>query len=392
MARRRKRRRHERSEPYPAVDWPAIAGDVARALLGDPNPRLSTERDLRYGTKGSLSVRVDQGTWHDFEADIGGGVLALVERECGDRGRALDWLQSSGFLPRSSGSGPCSPPPALARPVPVSPSTSVTDEALALARSEIVARIWGSVVAADPTPARVYLAQRLAWPPVGIGPDLPGTVGWLSREVAPGRFKLGRWPGLPSTAAGALVFAWRRPGDTDGHVGSVTSMAMSEAGERLAWWDKAGGPATLDTGSPRGLAFEATPGVPGSVLHLVEGEVDALALALAPWVPGVRVLCVGGTSGLKRVGTLGLSGPLVLHVDGDQGGREATLDACASLRDAGGDPDPRIDWYGAGEDPASALACDVLDRAASLEVSGGLSRDDAQREAWRRLLEQGVSA
>jgi hypothetical protein len=54
---------------------------VARRLLGEPNPRLSNRRTLRYGGRGSLAVYIAgprRGTWSDFAADEGGGVLDLV--------------------------------------------------------------------------------------------------------------------------------------------------------------------------------------------------------------------------------------------------------------------------------------------------------------------------
>jgi len=78
------------------IDWPAIAGDVARALLGEPSSATRTE--LRYGRRGSLSVDVEYGRWHDFEAGEGGGVLDLVTRERGSRAAALAWLAAEGFI------------------------------------------------------------------------------------------------------------------------------------------------------------------------------------------------------------------------------------------------------------------------------------------------------
>ena len=80
------------------LDFASLAGPVARALLGDPNPRMSTARELRYGRKGSLSVRLDTGQWFDHESGAGGGVLDLVAREIrGDRTTAARWLDSEGF-------------------------------------------------------------------------------------------------------------------------------------------------------------------------------------------------------------------------------------------------------------------------------------------------------
>ena len=64
---------------------------MARRLLGDP-PR-ATAAEWRYGSHGSLSVHPQSGTWHDFEADAGGGTLDLVEHLLQtDKAGALAWL------------------------------------------------------------------------------------------------------------------------------------------------------------------------------------------------------------------------------------------------------------------------------------------------------------
>lgn len=71
---------------------------VARLLLGEPNARLSTKTQLRYGTHGSLSIEIAgeaKGTWFDHEANSGGGVLDLIQREKGlANGAAMDWLKA----------------------------------------------------------------------------------------------------------------------------------------------------------------------------------------------------------------------------------------------------------------------------------------------------------
>ena len=67
---------------------------VARHLLGDPNSALSSKRELRYGTNGSLAVDVAKGTFYDHENQNGGGVLALIERETKlANGLAIQWLR-----------------------------------------------------------------------------------------------------------------------------------------------------------------------------------------------------------------------------------------------------------------------------------------------------------
>ncbi len=74
-------------------------GPVARALLGEPNASLSTKQELRWGNRGSFSVRLDKGTWFDNEAGEGGGVLDLVQQQRRvDKPAALDWLREQGHL------------------------------------------------------------------------------------------------------------------------------------------------------------------------------------------------------------------------------------------------------------------------------------------------------
>jgi 5S rRNA maturation endonuclease (ribonuclease M5)/KaiC/GvpD/RAD55 family RecA-like ATPase len=79
-------------------DFVDLMEPVARRLLGDPNPHLSSKDEWRFGNHGSLSVKVGgphKGTWNDHEAGNGGGVLDLVVRaKGGDHRSAVDWLRS----------------------------------------------------------------------------------------------------------------------------------------------------------------------------------------------------------------------------------------------------------------------------------------------------------
>jgi len=74
---------------------------VARRLLGEPNREKSTKHQLRFGTHGSMAVEIGgnkAGTWYDFQDEVGGGVVELVQRETGlANGEVFDWLREMGI-------------------------------------------------------------------------------------------------------------------------------------------------------------------------------------------------------------------------------------------------------------------------------------------------------
>ena len=82
-----------------APEFAAAMRDVARELLGEPNKSLSSRDELRFGSRGSLSIVPSKGIWHDHETDEGGGTLDLVMRETRtDKAGALTWLRERGHL------------------------------------------------------------------------------------------------------------------------------------------------------------------------------------------------------------------------------------------------------------------------------------------------------
>lgn len=127
--------------------------EVAQKLLGDPNPRHSTRAEWRYGSKGSLAVAIEVGTWFDHEAGVGGGVIDLVRRElqC-DLPAALSWLDLPG-IDRPHGA-------------PASRRRTATLANLPTSRADDTDRIrralalWNEAVSAEATIAERYLASR----------------------------------------------------------------------------------------------------------------------------------------------------------------------------------------------------------------------------------------
>ena len=57
---------------------------VVESLLGAPNPHLSSKKELRYGSKGSLSICLQgdkRGTWFNFETGEKGNLLHMIQTE-----------------------------------------------------------------------------------------------------------------------------------------------------------------------------------------------------------------------------------------------------------------------------------------------------------------------
>jgi len=87
-----------------ASDFTRAMGPVARELLGEPSEEHKGKRELRWGTRGSMCVSLDKGTWHNHETATGGGVLDLIrEHKSVDKAGAIAWMQERGHLPKKEG-------------------------------------------------------------------------------------------------------------------------------------------------------------------------------------------------------------------------------------------------------------------------------------------------
>ncbi len=124
---------------------------IARKLFGEPNRRLSSRRDIRFGQRGSLSVALDRGVFHDHEAGVTGGMLDMVIHAgaAKDRRGAAQLLAQDGELP----------------PRETPEDRQARDEAAArsrAARMAVAADVWrsGSFVAG--TVAETYLRHARA--------------------------------------------------------------------------------------------------------------------------------------------------------------------------------------------------------------------------------------
>jgi len=143
-------------------------GDLATAFLGPPNRSLSSSRQLRFGSKGSVAVEIDgeaTGKWYDHEAGHGGGPLELIRCHTrldldAARDWGADWLGST-------------PRPAKDRPPRQDPCRGK-------APTGHVASILTACVPVQETPAETYLRRR------GITWSLPNSL--LFQPKAQGGF------------------------------------------------------------------------------------------------------------------------------------------------------------------------------------------------------------
>lgn len=58
-----------------------MAEPLVKSLLGEPNSKLSSANEYRYGSKGSLKINMNKGLWHNFETGESGNLFSLIKNE-----------------------------------------------------------------------------------------------------------------------------------------------------------------------------------------------------------------------------------------------------------------------------------------------------------------------
>ena len=316
-------------------DWGAITEAVARELKGEPNNRLSSRRELRWGQRGSFLLTTDgagEGRWKDWESGEGGrGAVSLVGYLLGlDRNNSLDWLRQSGHLSnRFPDRAPHKPTAASVR------KTSID-------RSAVARSIWASGTAIpreEAHPARRWFDNRRLWRPELPTPPMLRWQAADSRHTGAGSIVVllaapmawnNRWPSLPEPTAVQMIAI-----DDGGNAALDKPAEMGGLGKRTI--GNASG-AVVVIGNP--MLSEST-----SPVRVAEGVADALAIAARYDTP---VVAVTGTSGMRNPElTAWLAtapGGTIIHADSDssrKGRAPAGTTAAGFLRlaiaDAGGE-------------------------------------------------------
>ena len=259
------------------LDFASLAGPVARALLGDPNPRMSTVRELRYRRKGSLAVRLDTGQWFDHETGTGGGVLDLVARERGgDRAAAARWLDAEGFIdPRRRPERCGERGPEVTACGAGEGRTTTQGRSWQASRRDSARRLWESTRRLAGTVAAAYLDAR--------------GVGFAARTPA-----LRFHPGIPHPSV---------PGRFPALVAGVQDAAGDFMGIQRTYLDGARkaalDPVRASIGSLAGGAVRLVPVLDDAVLVGEGIESTAAAVRVLGWLGGAWATL--GTSGLRAV-------------------------------------------------------------------------------------------
>ena len=130
----------------------ARTSEVATALLGEPNPRLSSKQELRFGRQGSLAVVIAgarTGSWFDHENGVGGNLFSLIRSRIG--GGFLDAVE---YAERIIGCRATQP----IQQMSLSCRNSAEDDASQ--NQSRAGALWQEAVSISETIAAHYLAMR----------------------------------------------------------------------------------------------------------------------------------------------------------------------------------------------------------------------------------------
>ena len=380
------------------ADWRAMAPDICTRLLGDPSSRSG--REWRWGRKGSFRLKVDTGTWNDFEAEEGGGVLALVMREQRlDKAGALAWLEQQGFLRRrgENAINPGSPgrrdltesPHRAANPVS---STKTPDrspkETLRWIRRQIL-----PIADTPDHPIRAWMRRRNLW---RDELPLPPSLRWIPGDAPAFR--------RTHSGVGAIAFplapidAWRESYPKTPPPTAVQLVCIDAQGDRADYENGQGRRVDKPKFGYARLAVWTIGDVRSDSVAVCEGAADALALVARDPDPVVATLTTPRPPVAWR-DALSVFDSVILWPDmdaEDEKGRRPGLDAAIALTQARKLAGQPIDMMGVGigkdaadaarEAPLRAIDVQELHKfAQELEAEGIMMRFEALRYASTML-------
>ena len=389
-------RLHPTDARAPQGDFINIAPAVCERFLGDPSARSRYE--WRWGRKGSFRLKLDTGTWNDFESGEGGGVLALVMREERlDKTGALTWLEQQGFLSNLSGRGrigaygsgsgktvPAQSPysPANQGSATMTPARSPKETLRWIRRQTL------PIADAHDHPIRAWMRRRNLWRPEL---PLPPSLRWIAADAPVFR--------RTHSGDGAIAFplapvsAWRASYPGIPAPTAVQLVCIDGDGERADYENSQGRRVDKPKFGNARLAVWTVGDVRGDRVVVCEGAADALALAARETDPVIATLTTPRPP-LAWRDALSVFDFVTLWPDMDAEddlGRRAGLDASVALAQARKLAGQSIDVMGvdigkdaadaAREAPLGSIDTDELHRFAQELESEGMVRFEALRYA-----------
>ena len=350
-----------------------IAPTVCESLLGDPSSRSS--RELRWGRNGSFRLKLDTGTWNDFESGEGGGVLALVMREerC-DKSGALNWLQQHGFLRQSQGYSPERASPAIPRS-----SLSSQGATSQYRRTRPERHDWREtfrwirsqtlpIADSQDHPIRMWLDRRNLWRPEL---PLPPSLRWIPADAPV--FK------RTHSGAGAIAFplasvsAWQEAYPEVPPPTAVQLVCIAGDGDRADYQNSLGRRVEKPKFGNAKMAVWTIGDIRGDRVSVCEGTADALALAARDPDPVIATLTTPRPA-MAWQRALSVFEFVTLWPDmdlPDDQGRRAGRDACVSLAQARKLSGKSIEVVGVdvGKDAADSACEDPLGNIDEVELN-----------------------
>jgi putative DNA primase/helicase len=128
------------------------AAEFVIKFLGQPNRALSSDRELRFGNRGSLAVAIKgpkAGFWYDHENSEGGDLIDLIRRQLGSFNDAIGYVERFVGLAPQRNTLKAGSPRAL-----VSPTLSED------ARIKQAFELWRQAGPINDTAAAIYLGWR----------------------------------------------------------------------------------------------------------------------------------------------------------------------------------------------------------------------------------------
>lgn len=274
--------------------------EIARQMMGEPNPALSTSRELRWGRKGSFAVSIERERWRDFETDEGGDLIDLIRREYRCSYPAALQILGEDAIERQS-----------------TPKAKAGSDDRARRNGDLALNLWREAKPIAGTPAEAYL--------IGRGLHLGGDL--RSEDL---RYH----PSCPmrEDRSPALLCLFR--GMATAEPRGIQRIPITTAGMRAMLPDGTKAP-KLTLGNIRGAGTMLTgPWLDSPYVGVCEGPETGIALVNA----GERMVwALGGTSGLHAMPLLFDRYPcsLVVFADADPPGQAAARAACNRYAEAG---------------------------------------------------------